>query len=134
MASFLDQPYKFNSFVQTTPVEDMIKVGMTKQAQYDEGIQRIQGWIDENAALPVAREVDKGYLQGMLNNLGTELGKVTTADFSNVQLQKSIGGMASKISKDPNILAALESTNNMRNQSQQMAADEQKGTLTPDNE
>ena len=45
MASWTDNPQaltNFNPYVSQLPVEAMVKVGMQKQQQYDEGIQKIQ--------------------------------------------------------------------------------------------
>lgn len=134
MASFTDQVFKFRSFVQDTPVEDMIKVGAIKQQQYDQGVQRIQGFIDEVASLPVMRDVDKGYLQSHLNNMGDSLNKLNGSDFSNMQLQNSVGALATRVSKDPNVLAAVQSTEHHRNQVQVMEDARKKGLLTPQNE
>ena len=49
MASFTDQISNFNPYVQQLPVEAMVQVGMQKQAQYDQGVQKIQGYIDNIA-------------------------------------------------------------------------------------
>ena len=46
MASFTDSISQFNPYVQQIPVEEMAKVGMYKQAQYDQGVQKIQTQID----------------------------------------------------------------------------------------
>lgn len=134
MASFVDQPYQFNEFVQTTPIESMVKVGMHKQERYDQNVQRIQATMDAQAALPVMRDVDKSYLQSMLNSVHGELKKVGAADFSQQQLMDSVGGMADQISKDQNILSAVQSTENHRIQQQRMEDARQKGVLTPQNE
>lgn len=133
MASFLDQRYQFAPYVETTPVDAMVKVGMYKQQQYDAGVQKINDWIDQTAALPVMREVDKQYLQSSLNNLTSELKKVAGADFSNQQLVQSVGGATKRLAQDPNIVAALYSTKNHQDNLQLMEEARQKGELTPDN-
>ena len=63
MASWADKIPTFNPYVQQLPVEAMVKVGMAKQQQYEEGVQKIQTSIDNIAGLDVARDVDKKYLQ-----------------------------------------------------------------------
>lgn len=110
MASFTDTPYKFNPYVGTQPVQAMIDVGVRKQQQYDDGVQKIQGWIDEVSNLPVMRDIDKSYLQTLVNGVGSDLRKIAGADFSNQQLLHSVGGLTTKISKDKNILAGVQST------------------------
>ena len=110
MASFTDSISQFNPYVQQLPVDAMVKVGMQKQAQYDQGVQKIQSYIDNIAGLDVANEADKAYLQSKLNDLGGKLKTVAAGDFSNQQLVNSVGGMATQIIKDTNIQNAVSST------------------------
>lgn len=131
MASFTDQISKFNPYVSQLPVDAMVKVGMQKQAQYDQGVQKIQGYVDNIAGLEVLRDSDKLYLQSKLNELGSKLKTVAAADFSNQQIVNSVGGMATQIIKDPFVSAAVASTANDRKQQAEMMADEKSGKLTP---
>lgn len=110
MASFTDSISQFNPYVQQLPVDAMVKVGMQKQAQYDQGVQKIQSYIDNIAGLDVANDADKAYLQSKLNDLGGKLRTVAAGDFSNQQLVNSVGGMTTQIIKDPNIQNAVSST------------------------
>lgn len=114
MASFADKLPQFNPYVQQLPVEAMVQVGMQKQQQYNEGIQKIQTQIDNVAGLDVMRDTDKQYLQSKLDSLGNRLKVVAAGDFSNFQLVNSTGGMISQISKDPTILNAVTSTQRVR--------------------
>jgi len=116
MASFTDAISQFNPYVQQLPVEAMVQVGMQKQAKYDEGVQKIQGYIDNIAGLDVIKSEHKQYLQSKLNQLGSDLRSVAAGDFSNQQLVNSVGGMASQIIKDPVIQTAVSSTQQVRKQ------------------
>jgi hypothetical protein len=110
MASFTDQIQTFNPYVSQLPVEAMVKVGMQKQQQYDQGVQKIQGYIDNIAGMDVANDADKAYLQSKLNDLSGKLKIVAAGDFSNQQLVNSVGGMATSIVKDPTVQNAVAST------------------------
>lgn len=110
MASFTDAISQFNPYVAQLPVEAMAKVGMQKQAQYEQGVQKIQAYIDNVAGMDVAHDADKSYLQSKMNQLGNNLKVVAGGDFSNQQLVNSVGGMATQIIKDPNIQNAVAST------------------------
>jgi hypothetical protein len=112
----------------------MVSVGMEKQQRYDQGIQRIQSQIDQVAGLDIYRSTDKQLLQSKLNDLGSKLKTVAAADFSNYQLVNSVAGMASTIVKDPVILAAVQSTQNIKNNQKVIEEAREKGELTPDNE
>jgi hypothetical protein len=114
MASFTDAISNFNPYVQQLPVDAMVKVGMYKQQKYDEGVQKIQGYIDNIAGLDVIKGPQKEYLQSKLNELGSNLKNVAAGDFSNQQLVNSVGGMATQLIKDPIIQNAVSSTQRIR--------------------
>jgi hypothetical protein len=110
MASFTDQISQFNPYVQQLPIDAMVQVGTYKQGQYDKGIEKIQGYIDNVAGMDVVRPIDKQRLQSKLNELGGKLKTVSAGDFSNAQLVNSVTGMASQIVKDEDIRNAVSST------------------------
>jgi len=116
MASFTDAISTFNPYVSQLPIDAMVKVGMYKQQKYDEGVQKIQGYIDNIAGLDVYRPVDKQYLQSKLNELGSNLKGVAAGDFSNQQVVNSVGGMATQLIKDKQVQNAVASTANIRKQ------------------
>ena len=120
MASFTDQIMQFNPYVQQLPLEAMAQVGMYKQQKYEEGVQKVQSYIDNVAGMDVIKGVDKQYLQSKLNQLGSKLKTVAAGDFSNFQLVNSVGGMTKQIVKDPTIQNAVSSTAWYRKQSAEM--------------
>lgn len=134
MASFTDQISQFNPYVSQLPIDAMVKVGMYKQAQYDQGVQKVQSYIDNVAGLDVYRDGDKAYLQTKLNELGGKLKTVAAGDFSNQQLVNSVGGMASEIIKDEGIQNAVYSTANIKKQMQNIEAAKAKGEWGIENE
>jgi len=131
MASFTDQIQTFNPYVQQLPVDAMVQVGMQKQAQYDQGVQKIQSYIDNVAGIKTLRPSDEKYVQSKLGELGNKLKVVAAGDFSNQQLVNSVGGMATGIVKDPIIQAAMYSYSNDSKNLQEMEADKKKNELTP---
>ena len=133
MASYTDNIPKFNPYVQTVPVDEMVKVGMYKQQKYEEGIQKIQTSIDNIAGLDVASELDKTYLQSKLNQLGNDLTTVAAGDFSNFQLVNSTTGMVSQIARDPNVQNAVSSTARLRKQQAEMEKAISDGKSSPQN-
>jgi len=134
MASWTDKIPTFNPYVAQLPVEAMVQVGMQKQKQYDEGIQKIQTNIDNIAGLDIYKDVDKAYLQSKLNQLGNNLRSVAAGDFSNFQLVNSVNGMTNQIGKDKNVQTAVSSTALARKELSIIEEDRKNGKLTPDNE
>lgn len=131
MASFTDKVPQFNPYVAQLPVDAMVKVGMQKQQQYNEGIQKIQANVDKISGLDVGREVDKAYLQSKVNEVGNSLKTFMAADFSDAQLVNSTASITNSVSNDPFVRAAVYSTANDKKQMEEMEKDRQKGTLTP---
>jgi hypothetical protein len=121
MASFTDNIQALSTFtpyVQQLPVEAMVKVGMQKQEQYNQGVQKIQTAIDNIAGLDIAKDADKAYLQSKINELGNNLKFVAAGDFSDFQLVNSVNGMTGQIVKDTNVQNAVASTARLRKEQQ----------------
>jgi len=110
MASFTDQLVAFNPYVSQIPVDDYVRVGMIKQQQYDQGVQKVQGYIDSVAGLEVVKPEQKDYLHQRVSNIQQEVGKVVQKDFSNQQLVNSVGALTNKIASDPIIQNSVAST------------------------
>ena len=134
MASFTDQISQFNPYVQQLPVDAMVQVGMQKQAQYDQGVQKIQSYVDNIAGLDVIKPIHKEYLQSKLNELGGKLKTVAAGDFSNAQLVNSIGGMTTQIVKDPTIQNAVYSTQKVRKVQSDMESAKKSGKGSIEND
>ena len=136
MASFTDSNklMPFTPYVQQQPISEMSQVGMYKQNQYEQGVQKIQSSIDNIAGLDIMRDVDKNYLQSKLDALGNNLKGVAAADFSNSQLTNSVAGMANKIGKDENIQNAVYSTQVVRKGQRDLETAKQKGESSVQNE
>jgi len=134
MASFTDQIMQFNPYVQQLPIEAMAQVGMYKQQKYEEGVQKIQSYIDNIAGLDVIKPIHKQYLQSKLNELGGKLKTVAAGDFSNFQLVNSVGGMATQIAKDPIVQNAVKSTKTYRKGLEDMAALNKEGKGSSSND
>lgn len=134
MASFTDSISQFNPYIQQLPIEAMTQVGMYKQQKYDEGIQKVQSYVDNIAGLDVVRDIDKAYLQSKLNELGSKLKTVAAGDFSNYQLVNSVGGMATQIVKDSTIQNAMSSTKMYRKGLEDMDKFNKEGKGSPSND
>jgi len=133
MASFTDKSFQFNPYIQELPVQEMYQVGMAKQAQYNQGVQKIQNYIDRVAGVDVYLDVDKQYLQSKLGELGNNLRTVAAGDFSNQQLVNSVTGMTAQISKDQLITNAIGSTARYRSGLSKIQKDIDEGKSNPAN-
>lgn len=134
MASFTDQILQSRPYVQQLPLEAMAQVGMYKQQKYEEGVQKIQSYIDNIAGLDIVKPIQKQYLQSKLNELGGKLKTVAAGDFSNFQLVNSVGGMANQIVKDPVVNNAVLSTQKIRKGQQDRETADKAGKASPEND
>lgn len=115
MASFTDSPQTF--FSQATPMVDLNLYGQTldyKQAQYNQGAQRIQGSIDKIAGLDILHPLAKDYLHTKLTDLGSKVNQLAGGDFSNQSLVSQAMALAPKVAKDEKIQTAVLSTQQIR--------------------
>lgn len=133
MASFTDKPLQFTPYIQELPIQEMVQVGMQKQAQYDQGVQKIQNQIDRVAGIDIIKDVDKQHLQSKLNELGSKLKTVAAGDFSNQQLVNSVAGMTGQITKDETIQNAVYSTAHYKKEMARLQKDVDAGKSSPDN-
>lgn len=134
MASFTDKISQFNPYIQELPVQEMVQVGMYKQAKYDQGVQKIQNYIDRVSGLDVSKPGHKEYLQSKLNELGSKLKTVAAGDFSNQQLVNSVTGMTGQIVKDPIVQNAIYSTQVIKKGYSEIEAARKAGKSSKDNE
>ena len=134
MASFTDQISQFNPYIQELPVEAMAQVGMAKQAQYNQGVQKIQNYIDRIGGVELSRPQDKELLQSKLNELGSNLKTVAAGDFSNQQLVNSVAGMTGQIIKDENIRNAVSSTQQYKKAVKEREEYLKEGKTSPSND
>jgi hypothetical protein len=134
MASFTDQISQFNPYIQELPVEAMAQVGMAKQAQYNQGVQKVQNYIDRISGLEIIKPQHKQYLQSVMGELGNKLKTVAAGDFSNQQLVNSVAGMTGQIAKDPIVQNAVSSTNYIKKGYGEIEAARKAGKSNKDNE
>lgn len=134
MASFTDELIPFNPYIQQLPVDDYVRVGMIKQQQYNQGVQKVQSYIDSVAGIEVIKAEQKDYLQKRVGQLQGEVSKIVQRDFSNQQLVNSVGTLTSKIASDPIIQGAEISTRRYKAAVGKMKDSQQKGTSAPSNE
>lgn len=107
---------------------------MIKQQQYDQGIQKVQGYIDSISGLEVVKPEQKDYLHQRVSNIQQQVGQVVSKDFSNQQLVNSVGSLTSKVASDPIIQTAVASTQNYKQGLAAMKEAKEKGTSNASNE
>lgn len=134
MASFTDQLVAFNPYIPQVPVDDYVRVGLAKQAQYNQGVEKTQQYIDSIAGMEVIKDVHKDYLKKRVNQLSGEVSKIVSEDFSNQQLVNSVGHLTAQIGSDPILQTAQLSTQKYKQGMSDMKRAQQEGKSAPSNE
>lgn len=134
MASFTDELVAFNPYTPKVPVDDYVRVGLMKQSAYNEGVQRVQSYIDSVAGIDVIKPEQKEYLQQRVGQLQNEVSGILSQDFSNQQLVNSVGNLTNKIAGDPIVQNAMISTQRYRQGLSDIKMAQEKGTSSPSNE
>lgn len=114
MASFLSQPQQFTQYQDPYSLELYGQIGSAKQQQYDQNVQKVQGYIDNIAGLELVKDVDKAYVQNKLGELRNNLSNLVSQDFAQAEVVNQAGGYATQIYNDPNIQNAVQSTQNIK--------------------
>ncbi len=115
MASFTDEILTPNPYVAVNPVDMMVKVGTYKQDQYNQGLQKAQGYIDKIIGLDIAKDPIKQYANQQLSKLKEGITNNLSGDFSNQRIVSQIGGASNALFRDPVIQNGVTSTASMRN-------------------
>jgi hypothetical protein len=131
MASFTDSPQAY--LTQYTPKVDLNLYAGTldyKQQQYNQGVARVQGSIDQVAGLDIMHPLAKEYLQSKLSDMSSKLNTMAGGDFSNQSLVGQAMSLAPQIAKDEKIQNALISTQQIRSLTADQAVKEKAGKYT----
>lgn len=134
MASFTDTLVGFNPYIAQIPVDDYVRVGMQKQLEYNQGVTKVQNYIDSVAGIEVIKDSHKQYLNQRVNQLQGEVSKVVGEDFSRQQIVNSVGHLASQIGTDPIIQNAELSTQRYKQGVAEMKQAQTQGKSSPSNE
>ena len=134
MASFTDtQPQQFTPYIPKYNTELYAQIGMSRQNQYDQNLEKVQSYVASIAGLQVSREVDQKYLEQKVGDLRSNLQSIAGADFSRKQVMNSAGGYISRISTDRNIQAAVASTANRQKDLEAIKTATKDGKAAPSN-
>lgn len=111
MASFSSRDtIPFTPYIETNPVDAYLKVGMYKEDQLKQGLQKVQQTVDTLTGLPIIKEEDKQYLQNRLGELKGGISKNLSGDFSDSRIERQIAGAARTIYSDPVVRNSVEGT------------------------
>lgn len=134
MASFLENLTQFTPYMPQQPVEAMVNIGMQKQQQYDEGVQKIQDQFTLIAGLPIAKDPVKQHLQQKLNEVKEKVSGGIATDFSNQRLVNNVMSLTKQIASDPIIELGLQNTLRMQNEDERQKAARESGKSSVEND
>lgn len=135
MASFIAPNYvpEFNPYISTIPVDLYAKVITTKQAQYDEGLQRIQSYVQNVTGLEMGREPDKQYYQQKIGQLRSQIESTLSSDMSKRSVVNQAGAFASQLYNDKRIRNSVLSYLHKKDFYNQVSKAQEDGTFAPEN-
>lgn len=134
MASFTDRVPQFNPYVSQQPVEDMVKVGMMKQQQYDTNLEKIYQNMNNISGLDILKDSAQDYLNNKMNEVSKELQYYASGDFSQKNLTRRVNNIITGIAEDETIISAVQSTAKVRNEISKMISAQKEGKSSVINE
>lgn len=126
MSSFTDEIPQFTPYIQQQPIDAMARVGMQREAEFEKGIQTVQGYYDALLNLPIAKGVTQEYVKSKVSQLNNAVKQSVSGDFSDHRLINQIGGLASQISSDPIVENGIQSTARIQAGMTKMKADQER--------
>lgn len=102
--------FEYPEYTPIMPWQEIVKVGIQKQQNYDQGVATVQDRINTLADLPMYRDVAKDYLKNKLNTFNSIANKYAGEDFSNPDVVKQIVSMGDPIANDEIVLNEVRST------------------------
>lgn len=127
MASFSQQrPRQFNNYIPEVDSQVYAQALAKKDTEYQLGVQKVESYRNNIAGIPVAFEHERKYLQGVTNDLTTQINQMVGADWSDQKLVNQIGNHASTIYNDENIQTAISNASVVREQQNRMKEDEKR--------
>ncbi len=102
--------HKPNEYVQPFNLDLFGKVMQYKQSQYDAGAAAIQGDFGSISKLPIMGNAPKQYLSQKINETLTEVNSMGGTDFSDATVVNQIRGQIGRITNDPIIENAIQSS------------------------
>lgn len=133
MASFTDNIPTFAPYRPEFPVEAGLMVGVEKERQFLEGVQRVQGYVSSLHGFDIMKPETRSYLEGKIGEMKTAVGSVN-GDFSDQRLTNAIGGVAGKISNDPIVQNGITSTMTFRKGQADIEESKKNGKYSVENE
>jgi len=126
MASFASKSKQFNPYTPSIDSEVYGKALAQKNTEYQEGVKKVDQTLSSIASLPVAKETDREYLQGVVDKLTSDVNQQKGTDWSDQHLQNTIATHATVLAEDPKIVQATASASYYKNQFSALKDDDEK--------
>jgi soluble cytochrome b562 len=115
MTSFLEKSnVQFNPYIPTLPLDVYYSAGVNKQQAYNQGVAKVNEYLQSISGIPVVRDVDKQYVTQKLTDITSRVNQVASADWSKQSMVSQVGAMASSIYNDKTIQNAVSGTQQYR--------------------
>ncbi len=135
MASFIAPNYipEFNPHISTIPIDLYARVIGTKQEQYNQGLQRIQSYVQNVTGLEMDRESDQKYYQEKVGQLRSQIEGTLASDLSQQNVIMQAGSFASQLYNDKRVRNSVLSNIHKKDYVNQLSKAQEDGTYAPEN-
>lgn len=135
MASFLSPNYvpEFSPAISTVPIDLYGKVIMQKQAEYNQGVQRTQAYVQNVTGLEMGRPEDQEYYNQKVGEYKQKIKGLLTSDFSAPNVVMETSSISSQLYNDKRIRNSVMSRLYEKDWSQQLQKAQEDGTYAPEN-
>ena len=116
MAGFTQgSPREYTPYIPQIPMDAFLKVGMQKEDNYVQAVDKIQSQVNQLGNLDMARPEDKAYLNQKVGDLIGKVNQAAGSDFSDPNVYNQLTSMAATVGNDQTIVAGVQGTLQARN-------------------
>ncbi len=135
MAGYKSPNYQqqFTPYISTANADLYGQAIIQAQGQYDQGVERVQQYIDNTTGLKVARPEDQQYLSQKISELKNNIEGIGKADYRLSDVVKQAGSIVSKTFNDKRVQKDVISAANYADAQNQIAEAQKKGTYKDSN-
>lgn len=124
MATFAQrQPRQFAPYIPEVDTQVYAQALAKKDQEYKLGASKVEAYRNNIAGLPVAFEHERKYLQGVTNELTSQINNMVGTDWSDQKSVNQVATQASTIYNDPNIQTMVGNAAHKRQQDTNLQED-----------
>lgn len=116
MSTYLSKPYEASQFQPGIPLDLIMKVGMYKQAKYDQNLSNIQESLDRIGQYNIVKDSDRQVIGEKLQGAVNKINEFAGMDLSDARTYNQVLGVTSSLYNDEDVYKRIAANRNYTEQ------------------